>query len=273
MVAKSQGWFEEAFKASGVQKVDYKTFQELAALNESLGAQQIDMAFEAEPPAIVGRAAGIDLRIVGISCSLDQEILVRAKSPITSVADLRGKKVTVPSGTSSHYNLLAILAAGGVPDTAVQIIDMSPPDARNAFDTGQVDAWAIWPPWVEQQIVAGTGRVLPGGQAKIHSIMSTRGAFEDQHREIVQAAFTVLERSKAWILQNPEAAQKIVAQSLNLDQKVIALAWPKHDWHAQLTPTISADIQKKADFLKQRGLIKTAVSTNDLIVPLSAPQQ
>lgn len=270
MVAHEKGWFEEAFKKHGVEKVEYTTFQELPVLNESLGARRIDIVFEAEPPAIVGRAGGIDLKIVGISCSLNQEVVIRTDSNIKTFADLRGKKVTVPAGTSSHYNLLAILSGAGLSDTDVNIIDMSPPDARNAFETKQVDAWAIWPPWVEQEIVAGKGKVLPGGEARIHSIMSVRESFQKEHPEIVQATFDVLERTKTWIRENPAEAQQLVAKSLKLDPKVIELAWPKHDFSAQLTPAITTDIQAKADFLFKRGLIKNAVDVNrDLIAPLS----
>jgi sulfonate transport system substrate-binding protein len=185
--------------------------------------------FEAEPPAIIGRAAGVDLKIVGISCSLNQEILIRSDSTIKSFADLRGHKVSVPAGTSSHYNVLAILSAAGLSDADVQLVDMSPPDARNAFETGQVDAWAIWPPWVEQEIVAGKGRVIPGGEARIQSIMSVRESFQKDNPAVVQAAFNVLERTKVWIRDNPNEAQQIVANSLRLDRKVIELAWPKHD--------------------------------------------
>lgn len=161
MVARSKGWFEERFRKYGVQHVEYTAFQALPALNESLGTRRIDIAFEAEPPAIIGKAGGADLRIVGISCSLNQDILIRSDSTISQISDLRGKKVTVPAGTSSHYNVLSILGAAGLSDADLELIDMSPPDARNAFETGQVDAWAIWPPWVEQQIVTGKGRVLP----------------------------------------------------------------------------------------------------------------
>jgi sulfonate transport system substrate-binding protein len=269
MVARSKGWFEEAFKKYGVQTVESTTFQSLPALNEAIGTGREDIIFEAEPPAIIGKGAGIDLRIVGISCSLTQEILVRTDSQISKVVDLRGKKVAVPAGTSSHYNLLAILGAAGLSDKDVQIIDMSPPDARSAFETGQVDGWAIWPPWVEQEIVAGKGRVLPDTNARINSIMSVRGKFQDEHAEITRAAFEVLERSKAWIRQNPKEAQDIVAKTLKLDAKVIELAWPKHDWSAQLNDEVTADIQKKADFLKDRGLIKSpVVAKTDLIFPL-----
>lgn len=55
MVAKSQGWFEEEFKKYGVQKVEYTSFQVLAALNEALATKEVDIVFEAEPPAIIGK--------------------------------------------------------------------------------------------------------------------------------------------------------------------------------------------------------------------------
>lgn len=270
MVARAKGWFEEEFTKLGVAKAEYTTFQELPTLNESLGAGRIDIVFEAEPPAIIGRAAGIDLRIVGISCSLNQEVVIRSDSPIKSFADLRGRKLTVPAGTSSHYNVLSILSAAGLSDADVQLIDMSPPDAKNAFETAQVDAWAIWPPWVEQEIVSGKGRVIPGGEARIHSIMSVRQRFQTENPAIVQAAFNVLERTKEWIRQNPSEAQGIVADGLKLDRKVIELAWPKHDFAAKLTPEITRDIQGKADFLTKRGLIKSSVKVEqDLMAPMA----
>ena len=273
MVARSKGWFEEAFKQYGIQTVDYTTFQSLPALNEAIGTGREDIIFEAEPPAIVAKGAGIDIRIVGISCSLNQEILVRSDSRISQVTDLRGKKVAVPAGTSSHYNLLAILGAVGLSDKDLDIIDMAPPDARSAFESGQVDGWAIWPPWVEQEVVAGKGRVLQGTKARIHSIMSIRGKFQDEHPDIVRAAFSVLERSKSWISENTKEAEDIVAGTLKLDIKVIELAWPKHDWTAQLTTEVSDDIQAKADFLKNRGLIKNPVKVNtELIFPLKSSQ-
>lgn len=266
MVAQAKGWFEETFRPHGVSSVEYTSFQALAALNEAIGAGRVDIIFEAEPPAIIGRAVGNDLRVTGISCSLTQEIVVRSDSEIQQTPDLRGARLTVPAGTSSHYNVLAILGDAGVSDADLEIIDMTPPDARVAFETGEVDAWAIWPPWVEQQLVAGTGRVLPDATAQIHSIMSIRGPFEDAHPEIAEAALDVLDRAKEWIRANPEEAQQIVAQTLKLDIEVIRLAWPKHDWNAVLDAGVVADIQDKADFLYENGLIRNTVDVaNDLI--------
>src|SRR5215204_661423 len=57
LVAKNQRWFEDAFQKAGAT-VEYTTFQSLAPINESFATNQVDVVFEAEPPAIIGRAGG-----------------------------------------------------------------------------------------------------------------------------------------------------------------------------------------------------------------------
>ncbi len=270
LVAKSQKWFEEELRKQGVN-VEYTTFESLPPINESFETGRVDAVFEAEPPAIVGRAAGIDIRIIGISCSLTQEIIVPSTSTVKEASELKGKKIAVLAGTSSHYGLLKIAQAAGLTNNDLKIIDLRPPDAKSAFETGQVDGWAVWPPWVEQEIIAGKGRVLPKGDAQIHSILAVRGPFADAHPDLASSLVAVLERAKEWIRNHPSEAQQIVAQELNLDPKVVALSWSKHAWDAQLTDAVTTDIQAKADFLSQQGTIRRAVNVKtDLIKPLQA---
>lgn len=262
-VAKDKGWFEEALRPEGFS-VAYTTFETLPSINESFGAARVDAVFEAEPPAIIGRAAGIDIRITGISCSLRQEILVRADGP-ADIAGLRGKKVAVLAGTSSHYGLLRNARSAGIPDGGLDVLDLRPPDAKAAFRSGQVDAWAVWPPFVEQEVSDGTGRVLPGGDAEIHSILAVRGGFVTSHPKAHEALIGVLGKAKTWIAANPDAAQAIVAKALGLSAKVVAMAWPKHRWDATLSQAVVADIQAKADFLTERRLISKKIDARELI--------
>src|SRR5574337_615368 len=90
LVSKSKGWFADEYQKDGITH-HFTTFETLPSINESFATGNVDIVFEAEPPAIIGRAAGIDIRIMGISCSLTQEIVVSTRSTIKSILDLKGK--------------------------------------------------------------------------------------------------------------------------------------------------------------------------------------
>jgi sulfonate transport system substrate-binding protein len=263
LIAKSKGMFE---KIGGGTIAKYTMFQSLPPINESFATNQIDAVFEAEPPALIGCAAGIDVKIVGISCSLVQEILVPVKSRAQSVADLKGSKIAVLAGTSSHYGVLKLLKEAGVAPNSVEIIDMVPPDAKSAFETGQVDAWAVWPPFVEQEELAGVGRVLPKGDALIHSIMAVSGSFAAKNPATVKALVGVLNDTKTWMIKQPAEAQAIVAKELDIPVKVVERAWPRHDWSATLSDGVIADIQAKADFLFDGKYVNSKVNVAKQVV-------
>jgi sulfonate transport system substrate-binding protein len=263
LIAKSKGMFDNIESGTTTQ---YTMFQSLPPINEAFATNQIDAVFEAEPPALIGRAAGIDVKIVGISCSLVQEILVPVKSKAQTAADLKGAKIAVLAGTSSHYGVLKLLKEANVSPNNVEIIDMVPPDAKSAFETGQVDAWAVWPPFVEQEELAGVGRVLPKGDALIHSIMAVSGSFAAKNPATVKKLVGLLNETKAWMIKEPEQAQAIVAKELDIPLKVVQRAWPRHDWSATISDAVVADIQAKADFLYDGKYVNSRVDVAKQVV-------
>ena len=147
---------------------------------------------------------------------------------------------------------------------------MNPEDGRVAFETGQIDAWAIWPPWPEQQIYNKTGRPLPEAEAQINSIVSIRGNFQNSYPEIAKAVILVIERARRFIIEHPEESQELVASSLKLNPEIIKLAWPKHNWEAKLDQYVIRDIQTKADFFAKRGIIPKSIDVSkELIFPVT----
>ena len=264
LVAKNKGWFEEVAKKYGAT-VGYTEFQSLPPINESFATDRVDMVFEAEAPAIVGKAAGIDIKIVGAGVFLTQEIIVHKNSPIKTVKDLRGKKIAVLAGTSAHQGLMAVLNKNGLTANDVQVVDMVPPDAKAAFESNSVDAWAVWPPFPQQEQVAGKAESLAGSEIFIQSVAVARGKLVKENPKLINDLLDVIGKAQQWIVANPSEAQKIVAQELGLTLDVVQLAWPKHDFTPKIGEKEIADIQAKADFLHSIGLIKNTVKASELI--------
>jgi sulfonate transport system substrate-binding protein len=258
IVAKEKGWFKDALKGKGAE-IEFSSFQSLPALNEALTTNNIDIVFEAEPPAIIGKAAGINLKIRDISCTLTQEIVVHNDNTIKSVKELKNKKIAVLAGTSSHYGVYEILKKSGLKPEEVEILDMMPPDAKIAFEKNEIDAWAVWPPFVEQEELSGKGFSFSGDEVFVNSVMVVNESFATNNPELLVEIQKVFAKAKQWVNDNPEEAIKIVAKDLGVDEKVVKKAFPKHNWLAKIDEKIIADIQAKADFLKTLGKIKNSV--------------
>lgn len=266
IVAKNKGWFDEILEDDGVT-VKYKTFEDLAVINDAFLNGELDVVFEAGPPAIVSEAAGVGIDVLNISCSLVQEVLVGTDSDVENIQGLKGKNIAVFSGTSSHYGVLRLLNNVGVKETEVKIIDLAPIDAKVAFETGKVDAWAVWPPFVEQQELNGKGRVLPKGDVFIHSIIAVREGLINDYPEIYSQINETIDKTKNWIIENPEESITIVAKAMNMDRAIVEKAWPRHDWSVKLNSTIVQDFQNKADFLKSENKIQSSLNVPQKLIP------
>jgi sulfonate transport system substrate-binding protein len=269
-VAKHKGWFDTALQPYGAT-VTHRLFQSVAKIEESLAANAIDCMFEAEIPAIVLCAAGIDSRIVNVSCSLNQEIVVRNDSGIFQISDLRDRKVTVLEGSSSHYGLLTVLNGAGLSTQDLSIINMSPPEAQEAFRTKKVDAWAIWPPFVEEEELAGTAHTLPAASVEIYSVTVMRNKFLMEQPDISKAIIGVLTKTKQWVAENIHESENIIAEELDMPLPVVERAFSRHNWRCELDELVLSEIQRKADFLKSVGAIQTAVDVRRSLLDLSLP--
>jgi sulfonate transport system substrate-binding protein len=264
-VARSQKLFD-AGVGDGT-KVEYVEFDSAPAITEALATKRVDMVFMAEPPALIAAAAGINVTIAALGATLVQDIVVPNGSKINTAADLSGARVGVLAGTSSQYGLLKIAKDAGVDPKSIQVIDMAPPDAKAAFESGHLDAWAVWPPFVQQQLVQKTGKLLPAGDASIQSIVVTRPDLAKDYPAVYSGLLDAVAKAKTFIATSPQEAQAVVSEQVRVDPEVVALAWPRHDFTATLTPAVITDIQAKADFLVDAGFIKKKVDVQKLVGP------
>jgi sulfonate transport system substrate-binding protein len=220
-VARHFRWFEQAIKKAGAGAPVYLELGGFDEIQTAFAQRKLHAFFSAEAPVIKLVSEGQAIRIVEIGCTLQQEVLVRKDRHVNSIADLKGKAIAVAEGTSSHFGLLKILSSAGLSSADVTLRPGFPGDVKPLFETGGVDAWAVWPPFVEEQIIAGRGFTLPGGNAKIQSVMSLHRDIIKQNPKMAQALVSTMQRAKRWIGANPDEAKNIVAQAIGLDRAVV----------------------------------------------------
>ena len=124
---------------------DLKIFTNGPIQIQALGAGSLDFGYVG-PGALwlpaTGKAKLVAINVLGLS---DRVI---AQKGINSVADLKGKKVGVPEGTSGDMLLRLGLAKAGMTISDIEVVKMDPSTVVSAFASKQIDGAGIWYPLV-----------------------------------------------------------------------------------------------------------------------------
>jgi NitT/TauT family transport system substrate-binding protein len=192
------GWFpwkvsEEKglFRSAGVP-VQLTWFDGYLDSINALNAGQLDCNSQTLNDTISSIAGGADLQVVlvnDISTGNDQII---AAAGITSVADLKGKRVAAEQGTVDHYLLLLGLRKAGLSEKDIRFVPLETGAAAAAFVAGKVDAVGVFAPFTTQALKRP-------GSTTLFSSRQFPGAISDH---------LVCQRN--FVARNPEKVQAIV---------------------------------------------------------------
>jgi NitT/TauT family transport system substrate-binding protein len=125
-------------------------------------AGEIDIAASALDAAIAGRAGGALIFVVAGFAKGGARIVASRQSGITSLAQLKGKRVGVARGGAQELLLYAELAKLNLTcsdkgDKDVQIVFLAFADLNQALQAGQIDAMSQSEPQSTQAIARGFG--------------------------------------------------------------------------------------------------------------------
>jgi NitT/TauT family transport system substrate-binding protein len=135
--------------------------------------------------------------------------MVPKDSPIKSIADLRGKQVSVPFGSAAHGMLLRALKKEGInPETEVKLISQAPEVGGTSLKTNQIDAHANFVPFGELFPLRGFARkIFDGAELGVptfHGVV-VRSDFAKEHPELVVAYLKALLEANQMVREQPEA--------------------------------------------------------------------
>lgn len=269
VLLKAKGTLEKRLAEQGV-KVTWTEFPGGPQLLEGLNVGSVDFGVTGETPPVFAQAAGADLLYVAYEppAPTSEAILVPKGSSLTSVADLKGKKVALNKGSNVHYLLVRALEDAGLSINDVTPVYLPPADARAAFERGSVDAWVIWDPFLaaaEQQLQA---RSLRNGEGLVdnHQFYLATRPYAQKHPQVINTLIEevrgVGEDSKA----DPDAVTAQVAPLLGLSPEITRVAVKRQGYGAQpLTPAVVQAQQKIADTFTELKLIPKKLSIKDVI--------
>lgn len=264
-VAKQKKWVEEELAKTGARPtLKWASFAAGPPINESFAAGQQDFGFLGDTPAIIGKAAGIDTRIVGLTSSGPKSLAVvaAAKSSIRTAKDLKGKKVAVVKGSYAHHLLVLVLQKGGLTVNDIELINLSQADIATAIVNGSIDAAAVWEPLITRLEGQGAVRVIADGTGikKGVLVIIATNDFVTRNREQAKAVLRAYQRGAKYIKSNPREAAQLIAADVNLPPETLAKVFKKFDYHPAIQADDVEEIRKTEAFMRSAGLIKASVN-------------
>jgi sulfonate transport system substrate-binding protein len=267
VLLKSKGSLEDRLKAAGYRVV-WTEFPSGPPLLEALNVGAIDFGNTGEAPPIFAQAAGAPIQYVAYEppAPKGEAILVAKDSKLTSVADLKGKKVALNKGSNVHYLLVKALEKAGVKYSEVEPVFLAPADARAAFERGAVDAWLIWDPFQAAAEAATGARTLADGTGIVsnYQFYFSSKKFLESDPKIVDLVLAQLSEVDDWAKGDIHAVAEQLAPAIGLPVAVVEVALKRQAYGIKpITDSVIADQQQVADAFFALGLLPKQIRISD----------
>ena len=248
--------------------VKFADFTSGPPILQALNAGSLDVGGVGNAPPVFAAAGGDQIAIVGAlrNSVRDAGLLVPKGSSVTSVSQLKGKKIAVAQGSSADYHLLATLTQAGLTPHDVQLVYLQPAQGLAAFSSGSVAAWDVWPPFIEQaEVLKGAKNIADGHgivNANYSYVVASKKAISDPvlSKEIAQY-LTQLSQAHLWA--NTHAAQwaKTWAAATGLPDSVMTKAAAEStQTPVPVDATVTAAEQSLVGAFSKAGLIPKSYS-------------
>lgn len=247
--------------------VEWRNFTSGAPITNEMVAGKLDFGTMADFPGSLNGAAfqqagKASLFISVLSGSVKGSgngIVVPNSSPVLSLADLKGKTITVPFASTAHGMLLRAVAAQGWDlETDIHIVTQAPEVAGPALETGKIDAHADFVPFAELFPWRGFARkIYDGAQADAPTMHGALvdATYAERYPEIVEAYLRAAIEADRLIAAEPEKYSELIEQVTGIPAEVDYL------FHGPLGLQ-TRDLTWKPEY---RQAVKTSIETLRLL--------
>jgi sulfonate transport system substrate-binding protein len=254
-------------------KPNWSDFTSGPPMLQAMGSGSVDIGGVGDAPPVFAAAGGEPVALVGARVTPDNAaaLVVPKGSPITSISQLRGKKIAVAQGSSADYHLLTVLSKAGLTAKDVTLDYLQPTEALAAFNSGHVDAWDIWSPYTEQVTGQDNARMLVNGNgygSPYSFEVASRAALSDPAKAAaIRAYLKILNQAYVWSQSHIQTWAKLWGDATGLPASIMVKA-SQDDVNkpATITPAVVRAEQQLVSTFYTAGLIPAKVSMSSYTV-------
>ncbi|NWF28722.1 ABC transporter substrate-binding protein [Streptomyces sp. PKU-EA00015] len=272
---RSLGYFEQELAARGKRdgttyKVEWQDYATGAPITAQMTAGKIDIGSMGDFPLLINAARGKQLgqptrlvAVTGYNLRGGLNTVVTAPgSPLRSLADLRGKKVSTSVGSAADGTLVRALQQAGIdPDKGIRKLNQQPSVGASALAAGSADALSQFVAWPGKLAFEGRATALYDGAElnlpTFHGV-TVREKFAKERAGVLDDFLRAQRRATDHLRAQPVAAAESVAEETGLPAEVVYLyngANGIATFDPELRPELIAALKEDVPVLKAAGLV------------------
>ncbi|WP_336966443.1 ABC transporter substrate-binding protein [Sphingobium aquiterrae] len=239
-VANQKGQVKSMMIASGAldgapYTVEWSEFPSAQPLLEAVGSGAADLGLAADAPFIFAYQSGSPVKAIAVQAPVKQAaealaVLVKSDSPIRSAQDLVGKSIATTRGSIGHHLLLQALERAKIPADKIHVTFLPPGDAKAAFDSGAIDAWATWTPYTNVAIKEGARAVADARDYGLPLYIDIAHADAIAPKRALLADFLQREaKAVAWARAHPDAFAQVLAKETGLPLDIARASFDRNN--------------------------------------------
>ncbi|MEL6775925.1 MAG: ABC transporter substrate-binding protein [Cyanobacteria bacterium J06597_16] len=192
-------------------------------VNTAMVSGGIDVGLAGSVPVSTGIAQDLPYQVYFIHDIIgDNEALaVTEASGITTMADLAGKKIGVPFGSTTHFSLLSALDQEGIDPGDLTVLDMQPQDMLAAWQRGDIDGGFVWQPTLAKMLEADGNVLITAKQLAEKGVITAdlgivSKDFAAQYPDFLAGYVSVLDEAVKQYRDDPAAASEAMSEEIGL---------------------------------------------------------
>ncbi|MET9097585.1 MULTISPECIES: ABC transporter substrate-binding protein [Streptomyces] len=275
---RSLGYFEKQLGALGdgvTYKVDWQDYATGAPITAQMTAGKIDIGSMGDFPLLINAARGKQLgkpthlvSVTGYNLRGGLNTIVTAPgSELTSLKDLKGKKVSTSVGSAADGTLVRALQRAGIdPVDGIEKLNQQPAVGASALSAGSADALSQFVAWPGLLAFQGKAKALyDGAQLDLPTFhgVTAREDFATKRPAVLEAFLKAQAQATAYLDEHPVAAAESVAKATGLPAEVVYLYNGAHGI-STFDPTVKP--QLVAALKEDVSVLKAAKLTGDIDV-------
>jgi aliphatic sulfonates family ABC transporter substrate-binding protein len=266
-LADALGYFDDEFTEDNIN-VELVEFSLGPAVIEAVGSEEIDIGFLGDVPAFSGLVNGGDYKIIARwESDYNSYLIVRDDAGISSLSDLKGKKLAFAFGSTQTALVYGYLEGAGLTDDDVELVNLSLADIVTSITNGEVDAAVVDQLRATQAVSnGGITRLLDseGYKLFVSPVIATNN-FTEAHPDLTARVLKVLQKAAIYSEKNNEEAIKLAAERIGVDESAIGPLMQECDLEYQLGDEEIAAIKENAKRSYELDVIKEELDIEQYI--------